>query len=112
MINKSSYNNDKNNPTEIIISLFIFIFALISIFISLEIIELKCCGINKNKRRNILIREKIDIDKIGTNENIYKEYEDEDENIKTTENRKIELNERYMIDLSNVPNRESKYLKE
>ena len=86
-----------------IIILIIFIFALISFFIYLEIIELKCCGLNKNTRRNILIRE--NIDKTEINENINKE--NEDKNVIKSESKNIELTEGYLVDLNNIPNRDS-----
>jgi len=73
------------------------IFILISIFIYLELIELKCCGLNKNTRRNILKREKMENMEIDGD--IYKEDEEDD-----FENNKIEISKGYLLDLKNMNN--------
>ena len=44
----------------IVIFAILYIFIIIGLFIFIEIIELKFCGLNKNTRRNILDREKKD----------------------------------------------------
>ena len=44
----------------IVIFAILYIFIIIGLFIYIEIIELKFCGLNKNTRRNILDREKKD----------------------------------------------------
>ena len=90
---------------DFIILLIIFFFSIFSLFIYLEVIELKCCGLNKNTRRNILLRENMDKQEIG--EIIDKECEDGNKELQIIENKKVELNEGYIVDLLNIPNRES-----
>ena len=83
-------------------SLFIII-KFISLGIYLEIIEIKFCGLNKNTRRNILIREileKCEINQIIDNE-------DEEENESILEDKKIEFSDGYLVDIKNIPNRVS-----
>ena len=93
----------------------IFGLQLASLIIYLEIVEAKCCGLNKNTKRNILLREEIanlndDKDNI-IDENIelssgylFKEDEEEEEN-----DEKINGNE---TELDNIQKKEIKEIKE
>ena len=78
----------------------IVIFILISIFIYLELIELKFGGLNKNTRRNILKREKKE--KMEIDPNIYKEDGEDEED--DSENYTIEISKGYLLDLKNMNN--------
>ena len=67
----------------------LIIFSILSLFIYLEIIELKCCGLNKNIRKNILKR--MDTDKTL--------YETEDWIDNDSENDRIDLGDGYFVEL-------------
>ena len=70
----------------------LIIFSILSLFIYLEIIELKCCGLNKNIRKNILKR--MDTDKTL--------YDTEDEIDNDSENDKIDLGDGYIVELKRM----------
>ena len=70
----------------------LIIFSILSLFIYLEIIELKCCGLNKNIRKNILKR--MDTDKTM--------YDTEDEIDNDSENDKIDLGDGYIVELKRM----------
>jgi len=67
----------------------LIIFSILSLFIYLEIIELKCCGLNKNIRKNILKR--MDTDKTM--------YDTEDGIENDSENDRIDLGDGYIVEL-------------
>ena len=70
----------------------LIIFSILSLFIYLEIIELKCCGLNKNIRKNILKR--MDTDKTM--------YDTENEIDNDSENDKIDLGDGYIVELKRM----------
>ena len=72
-------------------ALIIFFLVLINYTIYIEILELSCCGLNKNTRRNILKR-------------IKEEEFDEDINNENIDINRIELSKGYLVDLNEIPN--------
>ena len=70
----------------------LIIFSILSLFIYLEIIELKCCGLNKNIRKNILKR--MDTDKTM--------YDTEDGIENDSENDRIDLGDGYIVELKRM----------
>jgi len=79
----------KDDAYIFIILILLIIFSILSLFIYLEIIELKCCGLNKNIRKNILKR--MDTDRL-----FYDIEEGMDNDI---ENKKIDMDNGYIIEL-------------
>ena len=69
-------------------------FISISLLIFIEVIELKCCGLNKNTRRKILNRVEID-DKYLNN---FLEGEEDEEEIYRNESQ-IVLDDQYIVEM-------------
>jgi hypothetical protein len=69
----------------------LFLFIVISLFVYIEVIELKCCGLNKNTRRKILDR--VDIDNI----NIKKILNDEEDELAES---KVLIDNQYIIEMN------------
>ena len=73
--------------------IFLTIFLLINLLFFLEILEIKICKLNKNTRRNILLRERIEkheLEKLIEDDEFYKENRDS----------KCEVTEGYEIDMA------------
>ena len=71
-------------------ALITFFFVLFNYAIYIEILELSCCGLNKNTRRNILKR-------------IKEEEFDEDINNKNVDINRVELSKGYLVNLNEIP---------
>ena len=80
------------NHEEQKLALFAFFVVLLNYAIYIEIIELSCCGLNKNTRRNILKR----IKEEELNEDI--------NNNKNMEINRVELSKGYLVDLNEISN--------
>ena len=78
----------KNKGFYIVFFLISFFFLVIILFIFIEIIELKCCGLNQNTRRELLKREQIEsLDILNSMNNEY--------------NFRVPINDQYEIELIN-----------
>ena len=73
---------------------FLTILLLMSILFFLEILEIKICGLNKNTRRSILLREKME------NVELEKLVSDEDEYNENNRDSNCEIGEGYIVDMS------------
>ena len=78
----------KNKGFYIVFFLISFFFLVIILFIFIEIIELKCCGLNQNTRRELLKREQIEsLDILNSMNNEY--------------NFRVPINDQYEIEFIN-----------